>query len=43
MFWFFGSEAGGILAPWLGIEPTPPELKGEVLTTELPGKSLYKY
>ena len=39
MFWFFGHEACGILAPWLGIEPTPPALEGEVLTTALPGKS----
>ena len=30
----------GILAPWPGIEPTLPALKGRVLTTELPGKSL---
>ena len=39
MFWFFGHEACGILAPWPGIEPTPPALEGEVLTTGLPGKS----
>ena len=36
MFWFFGREARGILAPWLGIEPTPPALESEVLTTGLP-------
>ena len=30
MFWFFGCEACGILAPWPGIEPTPPALEGEV-------------
>ena len=39
-FWFFGCEACGILAPWPGIEPLPPLLKGEVLTTGPPGKSL---
>ena len=33
MFWFFGCEACGILAPWPGIEPVPPALEGEVLTT----------
>ena len=41
MFWFFGHEACGILAPWPGIEPAPPALEGEVLTTGPPGKSLY--
>ena len=40
MFWFFGLEACGILAPGPGMEPTPPELKGRVLTTGPPGKSL---
>ena len=40
MFWFFGSEARGILAPRPGIEPAPPVLEGEVLTTGRPGKSL---
>ena len=33
-------EACGILAPQQGIEPTPPALEGEVLTTGPPGKSL---
>ena len=33
MFWFFGREACGILAPRPGIEPAPPALKVEVLTT----------
>ena len=33
MFWFFGLEAWGILAPWPGIKPAPPALEGEVLTT----------
>ena len=40
MFWFFGPEAYGILAPQPGIEPAPPALEGEVLTTGPPGKSL---
>ena len=39
MFGFFGPEACGILAPRPGIEPAPPELEGEVLTTGPPGKS----
>ena len=38
-FFFFGREACGILAPQPGIEPTPPALEGEVLTTGPPGKS----
>ena len=41
LFWFFGHKACGILASWLGIEHTPHALEGQVLTTELPGKSLY--
>ena len=40
MFWFFGHEACGILAPRPGIEPAPPALEGKVLTTGPPGKSL---
>ena len=40
MFCFFGCEACGILAPGPGIEPAPPALEGEVLTTGPPGKSL---
>ena len=40
-FGFFGREACGILAPRPGTEPTLPALEGEVLTTGLPGKSLY--
>jgi len=39
MFWFFGHEACGILAPLPGIKPTTPALDGEVLPTGLPGKS----
>ena len=39
MFWFFSCEALGILAPQPGVEPSPPTLEGEVLTTGLPGKS----
>ena len=34
MLWFFGHR---ILAPQPGMEPSPPALKGEVLTTGLPG------
>ena len=40
MLWFFGQEACEVLAPWAGIELESPALKGEVLTTGLPGKSL---
>ena len=40
MFWFFGHEAHGILAPRPGIEPSPRAMEGEVLTTGPPGKSL---
>ena len=39
MFWFFGHEACGILAPRPGIESIPPALEGKVLTTGPPGKS----
>ena len=39
MFWFFGREACGILAPQPGIEPAPPALQGKVLTTGPSGKS----
>ena len=39
MFWGFGHEAGGILAPLTGMENTPPALEDEVLTTGPPGKS----
>ena len=38
-FWFSGHEACGILAPQPGIEPAPPVLEGEVLTTGPSGKS----
>ena len=40
MFWFFGHEAWKILAPQRGIEPSPPALEGDVLTTGPPRKSL---
>ena len=39
MFWFFGYEACGILAPPPEIEPILPELEGRVLTIGPPGKS----
>ena len=35
MLCFFGLKACGILAPLPGIEPVPPALEGEVLTTRL--------
>ena len=38
MFWFFGWEACGILAPRPGIQPAGSALEGGVLTTRLPGK-----
>ena len=37
--WHFGHETCGIVALQPGIEPAPPEVAGEVLTTGLPGKS----
>ena len=40
MFWFFGWEACGILAPWPGIKPAPPALEVQSLnhqtTREVP-------
>ena len=39
MSWFFGHEAWGILVPQPGIEPAPPFIEGEVLTTGPQGKS----
>ena len=39
MFWIFDQEVYWILAPRPGIEPAPPALQGEVLTTGPPGKS----
>ena len=38
MFRFFGREACSILTPQPGIEPTPPELEGEILITRPPGE-----
>ena len=38
MSWFFSPEACRILTSRPGIEPTLPALKGEILTTGLPGK-----
>ena len=40
MFWFFGPEGCGILAPKPGIEPSLPTLEGKVSTTGPKGKSL---
>ena len=39
-FFFFGHEVCGVLAFSSGIEPTPPALDDEVLTTGKSGKSL---
>ena len=39
MFWLFGPEACGFLAPQPGMEPVSIALEGEALTTGLPGKS----
>ena len=39
MFWFFGREACGVLAPKPEIVPAHPALKGEVLTTGQLGTS----
>ena len=36
MFWCFGWEACGILAPQSEIKPAPSVLEGEILTTGLP-------
>ena len=43
MFWSFGHEACGILAPRSEIETASSELEGGVLTNGLPGKSLQMY
>ena len=40
-FFFFWCEAYGLSAPQSGMEPGHPALKGRVLTTRLPGKSLH--
>ena len=39
MFWFFGSETYGILAPQPGIKPARVALESQVLSTGPPGKS----
>ena len=39
MFWFFGCQACGVLAPQLGIEHASPMLEGKVLSTGPPAKS----
>lgn len=43
MFWFFGDEASGILAPQQGIKPSLPALEGEVSTSGPPRKSLKQF
>ena len=40
IFWCFGLEAGGILAPWPGMEHGPPALESKVLTSGPPRKSV---
>ena len=35
MFWFYGQEACGLLAPLAGIEHIHPALEGKVLSTRL--------
>ena len=40
VFWL-GWGACGILALWSGVKPAPPALEDEVLSTGLPGKSLF--
>ena len=40
MFWFFGSQACGMLGPQPGIKPTAPSLEGKALTAGPPGNSL---
>ena len=42
MFWFFGPEALGILAPQPGIEPALPASEGEVLTAGPPWRNIWK-
>ena len=37
----FWCKACGVIAPWPGIELPFPSLEGKVLTTGLPGKSLF--
>ena len=43
VFWLFGHETCGILAPWTGIEPELPAVEAEILATRPPGKSLCAY
>ena len=40
MFWFFGWEAAGSLAPWPGIEPALSVVEDEVVTTGPLGRSV---
>ena len=41
LFDFFGHKACGVLAPQLGLKPTPPALEGEVLIMRPPPKALH--
>ena len=40
VFWFFGPEVCGMLAPQPGIEPGPHALEGEFSMAEPPGRIL---
>ena len=40
MFWFYGSEVCGLLAPQPEVKPAPSALEGKVSTTGPPGKAL---
>ena len=42
-FFGFSVREHGILVPWPGIEPAPPALEGEILTTGPPRKSQQKF
>ena len=39
VFWLFGHKAYGIFAPKPGVEPAPPAVESEVLTTGPPGRA----
>ena len=43
MFWYFGHEACGILAPQPGIEPAPLALEGGFLSREVPLQCFLEY
>lgn len=41
MCWCFGHKACEIVTPWPGVTLVPTALEGGVLTTDLPGKSVF--